>query len=155
SRSPVGQMNLKPFRIEHYFARYEFTTEYLLSSSDAESRPVRDLLALEPDVHERLLDLWCGYTESPGGPELRQAIAGLYEHRAAEDGLAVSCAEEAILLVYHALLGPGDHAIVETPCYESGLELARSTGADVSPWRRRWGNGWQHDLDAFQKLLRP
>jgi len=148
-------MNLTPFRIEHYFTRYEFSCEYLLSSSDAESRPIRDLLALEPDAHERLLDLWCGYTESPGGPELREAIAGLYERVAPDDVLAVSCAEEGILLLYHALLGPGDHAIVETPCYESGLELARSTGAEVSPWRRCWEDGWAHDLDALERLLRP
>jgi hypothetical protein len=32
-----------------------------------------------PPAHDRLLETWCGYTESPGGPELRQAIAALYD----------------------------------------------------------------------------
>src|SRR2546429_659473 len=129
-------MQIKPFRIEQYFGKYEFTAKYLLSSSDAESRSIRELLDLEPGAHERLLDHWCGYTESPGAPWLREAIAAIYKQIQPGDILVVAAAEEAIFVLYHALVGPGDHVIVETPCYESGLEVARSTGAQVSEWRR-------------------
>src|SRR4051812_15989867 len=97
-------MRLRPFRIEEYYARHEFTTRYMLSSSDCESRPLGDLLALEPDVEERLRGLWLGYTESPGSPSLRAAIAQLYETAAPDDVVVVSAAEEAIFLVNHALL---------------------------------------------------
>jgi aspartate/methionine/tyrosine aminotransferase len=45
--------------------------------------------------------------------------------------------------------------IVETPCYESALQIARSTGAEVSQWRRRYEDGWAHDLDALAGLIRP
>jgi hypothetical protein len=31
-------VELKPFRIERFYARYEFTTRYMLSSSDCEAR---------------------------------------------------------------------------------------------------------------------
>jgi aspartate/methionine/tyrosine aminotransferase len=58
-------------------------------------------------------------------------------------------------VLYHALVGPGDHVIVETPCYESGLEVARSTGAQVSEWRRTFESGWAHDVTALEKLIRP
>lgn len=148
-------MEVTPFRIERYYARYEFTTRYMLSSSDCESRTVAELLELEPDAHARLLRTWCGYTESPGAPELREAIATLYEHIDPEEVIVTSCAEEGIFLVYHALLRHGDHAIVETPCYESGLELARSAGAEVSQWHRRYEDGWAHDLPALEGLIRP
>jgi aspartate/methionine/tyrosine aminotransferase len=148
-------MDVRPFRIERYYARYEFTTRYMLSSSDCESRTIADLLELESDANARLLQTWCGYTEPPGAPELRQAIAALYEGIDPDEVIVVSCAEEGIFLLYHALLRPGDHAIVETPCYESGLELARSAGAEVSPWHRRFEDGWAHDIDALETLLRP
>ena len=148
-------MKLSPFRIERYYARYEFTTRYMLSSSDCESRTIAELLELEPDAHERLLEQWCGYTESPGAPELREAIAALYSTAEPDDVIVASCAEEGIFLLYHALLGAGDHAIVETPCYESALQLARSTGADVSAWRRRYEDGWAHDLEALERLIAP
>ena len=147
-------MDIRPFRIERYYARYEFATRYMLSSSDCESRTIADLLALEPDAHARLLGTWCGYTESAGAPELRQAIASLYERIEADDVIVTSCAEEGILLLYHALLEAGDHAIVETPCYESALELARSTGAQVSQWRRSYEDGWAHDVEALERLVR-
>src|SRR5690242_16749719 len=148
-------MEIRPFRIERYYARYEFTTRYMLSSSDCESRTIESLLELEPDAHARLLGTWCGYTESPGAPELRAAIAGLYERIDPDEVIVTSCAEEGIFLVYHALLREGDHAIVEAPCYESALELVRSTGAEVSPWQRRYDDGWAHDLEGLERLMRP
>jgi len=99
--------------------------------------------------------LHLGYTEVPGSLELREAIAGCYERTLPDDVLAVAAAEEGIFVAYHAVLGAGDHAIVEAPCYGSALEVARSTGADVEPWQRRHEDGWAHDVDALRGLLRP
>jgi len=148
-------VELSPFRIERFYAQYEHSTRFMLSSSDCESRTIAELLELEPDAHGQLLECWCGYTEPPGGPALRQAIAPLYERTGAAEVVVTSCAEEGIFLLYHALLRPGDHVIVETPCYESALEVARSTGAEVSQWRRRYEDGWAHDLDALGGMIRP
>jgi selenocysteine lyase/cysteine desulfurase len=55
----------------------------------------------------------------------------------------------------NALLGPADHAIIETPCFESAIAIPRSTGAEVSAWRRSFTDGWAHDLGSLEKLLRP
>jgi aspartate/methionine/tyrosine aminotransferase len=148
-------MHIKPFRIEQYFGKYEFTAKYLLSSSDAESRTVRELLDLEPGAHEGFLKHWCGYTESPGAPALREVISGMYRGIEPQDVLVLAATEEGIFVLYHALLSPGDHVIVETPCYESALEVARSTGARVSEWRRHSESGWAHDLAALEKLIQP
>jgi aspartate/methionine/tyrosine aminotransferase len=148
-------MQIAPFRIEEYFGKHEFTAKYLLSSSDAESRSIEDLLALEAGSREKLLKHWCGYTESPGAPWLRETISGLYKEIRAEDVLVVAAAEEAIFVFYHALVGPGDHVIVETPCYESAFTVVSSTGATVSEWRRKSVSGWAHDVAALEGLVRP
>jgi aspartate/methionine/tyrosine aminotransferase len=148
-------MRIPPFRIEQYYDEYEFRVGHMLSSSDAESRSVGELLALEPGALERFSEQRLGYTEASGSPALRREVARVYDSLAPEDTLVCSSAEEAIFLVYHALLGPGDHAVVETPCYESALQLARSTGADVSVWQRRAEDDWAHDVDALEALLRP
>jgi aspartate/methionine/tyrosine aminotransferase len=148
-------MKLNPFRIEHFYGKYEFTAKYMLSSSDAQSMPLGDLLALEPGSREALDSLWLGYTEAPGTPYLREAICTLYTTVSADDTLVVSSAQEGIFVAYHALLDASDHVIVETPCYESGLELARSTGAAVSVWERHFEDGWTHDLSVLEKLIRP
>jgi len=99
-------MELSPFRIERFYAQYEHSTRFMLSSSDCESRTIAELLELEPDAQERLLECWCGYTEPPGGADLRQAIAALYERTGAAEVVATSCAEEGIFLLYHAVLRP-------------------------------------------------
>jgi len=148
-------MKIAPFRIEEYYAVHEFTAAYMLSSSDAESVTIADLLALEPDAAERLLAQRLGYTESAGAPELRAAIATMYESTGPEDTVVVAAAEEGIFVAYHALLEPGDHVVVETPCYESALQVARSAGAEVTEWRRSAVDGWAHDLDALARALRP
>jgi aspartate/methionine/tyrosine aminotransferase len=148
-------MQITPFRIEEYMGKHEFAAKYLLSSSDAESQSIEELLSLEPGAHDAFLKHWCGYTESPGAPWLREVLATIYSKIHADQLVVVSAAEEAIFLFYHALLTPNDHAIVETPCYESALTVPRSTGATVNEWRRTAQNGWAHDLAAFESLIRP
>ncbi len=147
-------MKLPPFKLERYFAKYEFNTEYLLCSSDCESMSIAELLALEPGAGERFQQTWLGYTESQGSPSLRQAICGLYETIQPEQVLVHAGAEEAIFLFMHAMLEQGDHIIVHSPGYQSLTEIARSIGCDVSPWMVREEDGWALDLDELRHLMR-
>jgi len=148
-------MQITPFRIEEYMGRHEFSARYLLSSSDAESVTIEELLSLEPGAQDAFLKHWCGYTESPGAPWLREVLATIYATINKDQLIVVSAAEEAIFLFYHTLLTPNDHAIVETPCYESALTVPKSTGAATSEWRRKAENNWAHDLAALESLIRP
>ena len=148
-------MRIRPFEIERFYDRWEFSAELMLSSSDCESLCTADVLVLEDGAQAGLLEQRLGYTEVAGSPELREAIAALDEHSAARDVFTLAAAEEGIFLAYHALLGPEDHAIVEAPCYGSAIEVARSTGAQVSLWERRHEDLWAHDLDELRSLLRP
>ncbi len=148
-------MHITPFRIEEYMGKYEFAAKYLLSSSDAESVTIEEILSLEPGAHDAFLKQWCGYTESLGAPWLREVLATIYTSIHPDDLVVVSAAEEAIFLFFHALLTPQDHAIVETPCYESALTLPKSTGAAVSEWRRKPENAWAHNLAELEAMIRP
>lgn len=146
-------MKLRPFRLERYFARHEFSAPYLLCASDCESMPVADLLALEPDATERLSSLWLGYTESTGSPELRRAIAALYERVEPEQVLVHAGAEEAIFNFMNVALAPGDHVVVHAPYYQSLGEVARGIGAEVSAWQGDPGRSWELDLEDLERAL--
>jgi aspartate/methionine/tyrosine aminotransferase len=148
-------MQLTPFKLERYFARYEFNVKYLLCSSDCESLSVGDLLAFEPEAEEGLKRHWLGYTESSGAPSLRQEISRIYTGIQPEQVLVHSGAEEAIYLFMHAMLQPGDHVIVHWPCYQSLFEIARSIGCAVTFWEARLQNKWALDLDELKRNLRP
>lgn len=147
-------MQLPPFKLERYFAKYEFNTEYLLCSSDCEAMSIADLLAFEPEAAERFQKVWLGYTESQGSPTLRAEICKLYETIEPEDVLVHTGAGEAIFLFMFAAFQPGDHVIVHSPGYQSLAEVARAAGCDVSPWMSREENNWSLDLDELRRLLR-
>ena len=148
-------MQIAPFKLERYFAKYEFSTQYLLCSSDCESMTVQELLSLEPGAGDQFGSQWLGYTESTGGGGLRQAICSIYETIQSQEVLVHTGAEEAIFLFMHALLQAGDHVVVHWPCYQSLIEVARSIGCEVSPWRAVEENAWGLDLNELRALLRP
>jgi aspartate/methionine/tyrosine aminotransferase len=148
-------MRIPPFRLERFFAQYEFKAKYLLSSSDCESLSIQDLLALEPGAAERFQAHWLGYTESQGSPELRQAISQLYERIMPGDILVHAGAEEAIFIFMNAMLEAGDHVVVHYPCYQSLAEVARSIGCDVTEWRTAEQDVWELDIDFLRKSIRP
>jgi len=147
-------MNLPPFKLERYFAKYEFQTEYLLCTSDSESMPIADLLAMEKDAAEKFQQVWLGYTESQGSLALRREIGKLYETIQPKEILVHAGAEEAIFIFMFAAFNEYDHVIVHSPGYQSLTEVARAAGCDVSPWQAREENGWSLDLDELRHLMR-
>ncbi len=148
-------MNLPPFKLERYFAKYEFNTEFLLCSSDCEAMPIADLLAFEEGAAEKFQNVWLGYTESQGSPTLRKEICNLYTTIQPEDVLVHTGAGEAIYLFMYAAFQKGDHVIVHSPGYQSLAEVARAVGCDVSPWLAREENNWALDMDELRHLMRP
>lgn len=147
----------KPFALERFFAEHEFSARYLLCSSDCESFPVRELLAMEPESIDGLLDLRLGYTETRGAPELRMAIAAQYGGLGISEVFVHAGAEEAILNLFLAELSPGDTVIVNFPCYQSLAEIPRALGCRVVPWElRRVTEGgrarWALDPDELPRL---
>ncbi|MBI5825015.1 MAG: aminotransferase class I/II-fold pyridoxal phosphate-dependent enzyme [Chloroflexi bacterium] len=147
-------MNLPPFKLERYFAKYEFNTEFLLCSSDCEAMSIAELLAFEEGAAEKFQNVWLGYTESQGSPALRKEICNLYATIQPEDILVHTGAGEAIYLFMNAAFENGDHVIVHSPGYQSLAEVARSVGCDVSPWIAREENGWALDMDELRRLMR-
>ncbi len=79
-------MEIADFKIERYFAQWEFAVPFVLGASDIEGYRQSELLAMADDECCRLWDgLTLGYTESRGHPLLRAEIASLYERIDADD----------------------------------------------------------------------
>lgn len=152
----LSGMNLSPFALERYFARWEFVAPYLLCSSDMETMRLGELLALADEETEAFWEtLTLGYTEYAGHPVLREEIARLYDSVSSEDVYTFTGAEEAIYLLMHAVLGVGDHVVAFAPGYQSLYEVARGTGADVTLLPLRLEDGWRIDPDAVRGAMTP
>ena len=147
-------MTIEPFKLERYFARYEFNTRYLLSSSDCESLSLGELLAMaSPEGQGLWQELRLGYTESPGHSRLREEAAGLYE-RISPENVLIAAPEEAIFIAMHSLLSAGDQAVVISPSFQSLYEVPRLIGCRVDFWRLQAGEaGWELDLEALRGLV--
>jgi aspartate/methionine/tyrosine aminotransferase len=147
-------MMIPQFKLERYFAKYEFSTKHLLCCSDCESLSVGDLLSCETDAIKKLERVWLGYTESLGLPILREKISDLYENIGVNDVLVHAGAEEAIFNFMNVILEKGDHIIVHTPCYQSLFEVAQSIGCEITKWEAQERNDWQLDLDFLESAIR-
>jgi aspartate/methionine/tyrosine aminotransferase len=147
-------MPIQSFKLERYFARYEFSVKYLLSSSDCESLGMDELLGMAaPESHALWDGLQLGYTESQGHPLLRTEAAKLYERIPAENVL-VAAPEEAIFVAMHTLLQPGEHVIAVSPTYQSLYEIARSLGCHVTPWPlQSTPAGWALDIQQLEASI--
>lgn len=149
-------MKIVDFALERYFAQYEFTTPYILCSSDVQGMSMQELLALaDADALERWQSLTLGYTETSGLPALRAAIANLYVGITPDDVITFAGAEEAVFIAANVLLGPGDHMITTWPGYQSLYEVGRATGAEVTLIELTPESGWNLTADQVRQALRP
>lgn len=147
-------MKIKPFKLERYYSLYEFTSKYSLCNSDCEAMSVGDLLALENGATEDFHNLWLGYTETKGHPELRRDIATTYNNISTEEMLVCTGAQEPIFLFCQGTLEAGDEVIVQTPCYQSVHSIPESMGCKVLDWQVRYkGNQPVFDLAELEKLV--
>jgi aspartate/methionine/tyrosine aminotransferase len=149
-------VTLPDFRLEVFLGRWEFAARHHLTASDAQTLTIAELLALAPDDQRQAFErLPLGYTPTWGTPALLAAIASTYDTVGAEHVLTFAGAEEAIFWAMQELVGPGEHALVTVPNYQSMETVAIATGADIDALALRPENGWALDLDALERLLRP
>jgi len=148
-------MKIKPFALERYFAKYEFSAKYLLSASDCDGLLQAEVLSwADRETKKMWYDLKLGYTESLGLPLLRQEIAKLYQSISADEVLVV-VPEEGIFITLNTLLEKGDHVICTWPGYQSLYQVVDYLGCELDKWSPQENNGWRFDIDALEKLIKP
>jgi 2-aminoadipate transaminase len=94
--------------------------------------PAEDLLGCAERVLRTRKEVALQYGATPGLPRLREAIAAICGRRGiscgSDDVIVTTGSQQAVQLVAHALLDPGDVVLVELPTY---------IGASSSFWSRR------------------
>lgn len=147
-------MNIKPFKLERYYTVNEFSAKYSLCNSDSEAMTINDLLSFESDAKDKFHNLWLGYTESKGHPELRRDIASIYSVIVAENILVCTGAQEPIFLFSIGNLNSEDEVIVQSPCYQSLQSVPESIGCKVSNWNVKYeGNKPTFDIEELKNMV--
>ena len=146
---------LSEFKLETYFSKWEFKAKYHMTASDAESMSMRELLAMaSAEEREEFEGLWLGYTETFGAPDLREAIAGLYQNHSLKNVLCFAGASEGIFAANRVLLNSDSHAIAITPNYQSHeslpLSICETSGVPLDS-----DDNWSLDIDAVAQAIKP
>jgi aspartate/methionine/tyrosine aminotransferase len=100
------------------------------------------------------------YTQSLGLPDLRDAIAG---HMRSAYGVSVDPgavvvtqgSSPAMLLLFGALLDPGDEVIMADPCYPAYPNYVSFLGGVPVPVRVRAEDGFRFRIDEVERALGP
>jgi aspartate/methionine/tyrosine aminotransferase len=101
-----------------------------------------------------------GYTQSLGLPDLRDAIGVHYEQRYSvtvdpADVVVTQGTSPAMLLLFGALLDPGDEVILPDPCYPAYPNYVAFLGGVPVPVRVRAEDGWRFRLDEVRAAVTP
>lgn len=147
--------SLPDFKLEAHFSKWEFKARYHLTASDAQSISMQELLELAtPEDKAGFENLWLGYTETFGAPDLREAIANTYAQISANDVLCFCGASEGIFAANSVILDKDSHAIVVTPNYQSHESLPAAIG-DVSGVPLNADDSWSLDIDEVAAAIKP
>lgn len=143
---------LPRFCLERWQSLHETRARVLLSESGVEPltlRVLRERYGLDLGLDS--MELGYGWTQ--GSPELREAVAGLYEGAGPGNVLATCGSAEANLLAVLALARPGDTVVVDMPNYMQVWGLLRLRGARVLEAWRSPVNGWRLPVDRLVHLI--
>lgn len=147
-------MKIQNFKLERYFAKYEFSTKYLLSSSDCDGFAMNDILSCANPNELKLWDeLKLGYTDSKGDPMLREAISQYYNNAPIDD-IIVGSPGELNYITMNFLLKPEDHIVSISPSYQSLYQIAKTIGCEVRYWKPNPEN-WEFDITDLEKQIKP
>ena len=145
---------MRNFALETYFSKWEFSARHHMTASDAQSMSVGELLGLAGKPSDALDELWLGYTETWGAPDLRAAIAQTYDHMQPENILCFAGAEEGVYAAMRVMLTKDDHAIVVVPNYQAAetipLDICDVAGVPLDP-----KNNWCLNIDDVRNAIRP
>ncbi|GIK06135.1 hypothetical protein Aspvir_001778 [Aspergillus viridinutans] len=161
-------VKLDTFEIDHWILTRSPGAKHNLAHSYSLPVTIQELSSLGKDAVEHAdnplattLSLPMNYGPSfKGLEELRMNIAALY---ASESQAVISPsniittpgASLANFIVFFALIGPGDHVIVQYPTYPQLYSLPACLGAEVSIWQASENNHWRLDMEELERLIQP
>ena len=131
---------------------YYHNVDYDIGSSgvrDLTMAELREICGFDLSELDRLI---FHDSESYGGPGLRGALADRWTNGNIDRVMVTHGSSEAIYLVMHMLLRPGDEVIVVDPAYQQLYDIARGLGAVITRWPLRASHGFSADMTHLAEL---
>jgi capreomycidine synthase len=145
-------MNLAIARLEAWMRSYYHNVDYDIGSSGVRDLSMAELREICGFELAELDPLIFHDSESYGGSGLRAALADRWTGGDVDRVMVTHGSSEAIYLVMHTLLQPGDEVIVVDPAYQQLYDIAQALGCRITRWPLRPGQGFSADMPRLAKL---
>ncbi|RCK66179.1 Capreomycidine synthase [Candida viswanathii] len=156
------------FAVEQFMDKYETSVQFNMAETCSASISFNELFDLLPDqpqakqqLEKKIFDTRLTYGHIKGSPDLRNAIAQLYNADggtspiAADDVVITNGAIGANFLTLYALVDEGDKVIVVRPTYQQLESVSKIFGGkeNVIPWQLKFDKGYLPDLNELRTLI--
>lgn len=141
--------------LESWMRQYYFAADFDIGSSGVQSFSLAELRELTGLTRREMDAVVFDDSRTLGDPLLREAVARRFGGGDPERVMATHGSNEAIYLLLHALVGPGDEVVVLDPIYPQFQNIAASLGARLRPWRLRAEQQFRPDLGEARSLIGP
>ena len=145
-------MQLKPFLLDMWLARYEHDVEFNLASSEGPRWTLNEILSLaSEEQRQSFLNHSLVYSRPAGADGLRAAIADMQD--VAIDAVqVVTGASEALLILFWLAAEPGANVVLPQPGYPPFSALPESLGIEIRYYTIRKENELRIDLEEIKQL---
>lgn len=140
--------------------KYETNISYNMGETCVDSLSMSEILAnLPPAAREHastaLLDTKLTYGHIRGSPQLKSAIAALYNDKEiGPDNIVITNgAIGGNFLTFYTVVNPGDHVLVVDPSYQQLSSVPKMFGGNVEPFELKFEDGYLPDLAKLDETM--
>ncbi len=146
-------MRLPPALLEDWMRGAYHRADFDIGSSGVQCFRLGEILQRTNFSAESLEQLLLEDGETYGMNDLRNVIAARYGDGKADSVMVTHGSSEAIFLIMHSLLSPGDDVVVVDPCYQQLRAVAESVGCQMNCWPLRFEDQYVPDVAVFKRLI--
>ena len=145
-------MDIAIAQLEAWMRDYYHKVDHDIGSSGVRDLTMAELRALCGFELSDLDSMVFHDSESYGGHRLRAALADRWTGGDIDRMMVTHGSSEAIYLVMHLALKPGDEVIVLDPAYQQLYDIAAAVGCRVTRWPLDPAAGFAPDLSTLRRL---
>jgi len=146
-------MDIAIARLEAWMRSYYHNVDHDIGSSGVRDLSMAQLRTICGFELAELDSLIFHDSESFGGSRLRAALADRWTGGDVDRVMVTHGSSEAIYLVMHMLLEPGDEMIVVDPAYQQLYDIAGALGCRITRWPLRPQEGFSADMPRLRELV--
>lgn len=146
-------MFLEEFKLERTMSLYQHHVDFDFTETGVNPLYLKELLS-RPELEDLYENFQLSYIQTDGKPELKEAICRFYENAHPENLLVTNGSAEANFMTAWSQIEKGDEIAYMLPNYMLVWGLARSFGANVSPFVLKEENRWELDVEDLRRSVK-